>query len=80
MAAEFAAAVEGIGDRLRTDPEGWSDPDRDLPVLRLTDYVRYGPILTVNYAVHVDGTPVFVTDVQPRGGTPLDLAAGSSSP
>jgi hypothetical protein len=76
LTAEFAAAFQEITDRLRADPEGWGDPVRDLPGLHLTYYIHYGPILTVDYAVHIDGSPVFVMNVQPRRDTPLDFAVG----
>jgi hypothetical protein len=73
---EFTAALAEMDDRLRTDPESWGDPLYDYRGLHLTVYRRYGPILLVNYAVHIDGTPVFVSDVQLRPGTPLDYAVG----
>lgn len=68
---EFTEAVREMDDRLRSDPEAWGDPVRDYRGLHLTQYYRYGPLLTVDYAVHVDGTPVFVLNVEPTPGTPL---------
>jgi hypothetical protein len=76
MRDEFVAAVREMDDRLRSDPESWGDPVRDYRSLHLTRYYRYGPLLTVDYAVHIDGTPVFVVDVHLTPGTPLYDAAG----
>ncbi len=69
--AAFTAAVREMEDRLRTDPESWGDPVRDYHGLRATQYYRYGPLLFVDYAVHIDGTPVFVLNVEPTPGTDL---------
>ncbi len=71
----YAAALREMDDHLRTDPEAWGDPIKDYQVLRLTVYHRYGPILTVKYAVHIDGTPVFVQNVFLTPGTALHSAA-----
>lgn len=73
---ELAAAVREMDDRLRTDPEAWGDPVKDLRALRLAVYHRYGRLLTVKYAVHIDGTPVFVQNVFLTPGTDLYYAAG----
>jgi hypothetical protein len=73
---ELAAAVREMDDRLQSDPESWGDPVRDFQQLRLTLYYRYGPLLTVDYTVHIDGTPVFVMGVHLRPGTALHDAAG----
>jgi hypothetical protein len=72
----YATALREMHDRLRTDPEAWGDPIKDYRAMRLTLYKRYGPILIVTYAVHIDGTPVFVQGVDLTPGTLLDLAAG----
>jgi hypothetical protein len=74
MRVEYAAALREMEDRLRTDPEAWGDPVKDFKGLRLTVYHRYGRVLRVKYAVHIDGTPVFVLDVSPTPDTPLDYA------
>src|SRR5437773_341907 len=71
----FTAAVREMDDRLRTDPEAWGDPVRAYRGFRLTRYDRHGPLLTVDYAVHIDGSPVFVLDVHLTPGTPLSDAA-----
>ncbi|HJZ55775.1 MAG TPA: hypothetical protein VKE74_12480 [Gemmataceae bacterium] len=73
--AEFIAAVREMEERLRTDPEAWGNPLKDYRGLRLTVYRRYGQVLIVTYAVHIDGSPVFVMNVEPTPGTPLDFAA-----
>jgi hypothetical protein len=75
MREAFVVALAELDARLRTDPESWGDPVRDYRGLHLTQYYHYGRILTVDYAVHIDGTPVFVIDVHLTPGTPLDLAA-----
>jgi hypothetical protein len=75
LQAEFTAALAEMDERLRTDPEAWGDPLRDYRGLHLTAYRRYGPVLIVNYAVHIDGTPVFVLDVQLTPDSPLYYAA-----
>jgi hypothetical protein len=80
LRAEFAAAVREMRDRLRTNPEAWGDPIKDLPGARLTVYHRYGPLVIVKYAVHFNGTPVFVTDVVLTPGTDLWYAAPPPSP
>jgi hypothetical protein len=72
--AELAAAVREMEERLRTDPESWGDPVKDYKGLRLTEYRRYGRMLIVTYAVHIDGSPVFVLNVLPTPDTPLDYA------
>jgi hypothetical protein len=72
--ARFAAAMREMDERLRRDPESWDDPVQDLRHARLTVYYRYGPLLIVQYAVHVGGTPVFVTDVNLTPETLLDYA------
>src|SRR3954449_2471357 len=71
----FNTAVQEMDDRLRTDPEAWGDPIRDYRGMKLTRYLHYGPILTVDYAVHIDGTPVFVLNVRLTPGTLLRDAA-----
>jgi hypothetical protein len=68
---EFAAALREIDEQLTHQPEGWGDPVKDYRGLHLTLYQHYGPILIVKYAVHIDGTPVFVLDVQLTPDTPL---------
>lgn len=78
--ADLAAAIREMDDQLRADPETWGDPIKDLPGLRLTVYHRHGPLLIVKYAVHIDGSPVFVTNVFLRPGTDLYYAARRSSP
>jgi hypothetical protein len=72
----FAAAVREMDDRLGRDPEAWGDPLWDYRGLRLTFYQRYGPVLVVRYAVHIDGTPVFVRQVLLTPGSPLAEASG----
>ena len=67
----FEAAVRDMYDRLRADPESWGDPVRDYRGLHLAQYYHYGPLLFVDYAVHIDGTPVFVLDIEPTPDTPL---------
>lgn len=76
MRDSFLAAIRAIEERLRADPEEWGDPVRDFRGLRLTMYHHYGPLLIVKYAVHIDGTPVFVMDVQLTPGTLLADAIG----
>lgn len=73
--SEFVRALREIEERLSTDPEEWGDPQKDFRHLHLTVYHRYGPLLTVKYAVHIDGSPVFVLDVLLTPDTPLDYAA-----
>jgi hypothetical protein len=73
--AEFMRALREVEERLSADPEAWGDPQRDLRHLHLTVYHRYGPLLIVKYAVHIDGSPVFVLDVLLTPGTPLDYAS-----
>src|SRR4051812_40663025 len=80
MGPAFTAAVREMDSRLRTDPESWGDPIKDYHGLKLTQYLRYGPLLTVDYAVHIDGTPVFVVDVHLTPGTDLRRAAERSPP
>src|SRR4051812_15244131 len=80
LGAAFTAAVREMDSRLSTDPEAWGDPIRDYQGLKLTQYMRYGPLLTVDYAVHIDGTPVFVVDVHLTQGTDLGGAAERSPP
>jgi hypothetical protein len=75
MRDQFVAALAEMDQRLRTDPEAWGDPVRDYRGLHLTQYFRYGPLLIVDYAVHIDGTPVFVLDVYLRPGSALEQAA-----
>jgi hypothetical protein len=75
MREEFVAAVAEMDQRLQADPEAWGDPVRDYQGLSLTQYFRYGQLLIVDYAVHIDGTPVFVLDVHLRPGTALEVAA-----
>src|SRR5579871_4272417 len=70
----YAEAVAQMEERLRTDPEAWGDPVKDYRGARLTVYHRYGRVLRVKYAVHIDGTPVFVLGVSPTPDTPLDYA------
>lgn len=67
----FLAAVRELDARLRSDPEAWGDPLWDYRDLRLTFYRRYGPVVIVNYTVHIDGTPVFVRDVRLTPGSLL---------
>src|SRR5262245_19248647 len=80
QSAELAAAFQEMEDRLHADPEGWGEPIKDLPGLHLTVYHRYGPLLTVKYAVHINGSPVFVTDVFLKPGTDLYYAVRRRSP
>lgn len=75
MGEVFSAAVKDMDDHLRTDPESWGDPIRNYHGLKLTQYIRYGRMLTVDYAVHIDGTPVFVMDVHLTPGSDLRAAA-----
>lgn len=71
----FRAVLAEMDERLRTDPEAWGDPVRDYQALRLTQYHRYGPVLIVTYAVHIDGSPVFVLGVNLTPGTRLYYAS-----
>jgi len=73
----FLATVRTMEERLRADPETWGDPVKEYRGLRLTQYHSYGSLLIVKYAVHIDGTPVFVMDVRLTPGTPLANALGS---
>ena len=67
----FVAALREMKQDLEADPEAWGDPIRDFPAVQLTHYRRYGPVLVVHYAVHIDGTPVFVLDVELTQGSVL---------
>lgn len=60
---EFLTALREMEQQLRGAPEAWGDPLWDYHGLRLTFYQRYGSVLIVRYAVHIDGTPVFVRQV-----------------
>jgi hypothetical protein len=71
----FVAALRQMEERLREDPEAWGDPLWDYHALRLTFYLRYGPVLIVHYTVHIDGTPVFVRDVRLTPGSQLHRLA-----
>jgi hypothetical protein len=72
----FTAALREMDERLRTDPESWGDPQNEFRSLHLTLYRRYGPVLIVYYPVHVDGSPVFVQDVQLTPNSPLAASSG----
>jgi hypothetical protein len=60
----FVAALREMADCLQSQPESWGDPLKDYRALKLTYYRHYGPILVVHYAVHIDGSPVLVWDVE----------------
>jgi hypothetical protein len=77
LGSDFRESLKEMDARLQTEPESWGDPQRDMRHMHLTVYHRYGPILIVKYAVHIDGSPVFVLDVQPTPDTPLYYATGS---
>jgi hypothetical protein len=68
---QLAAALREMDEQLRSDPESWGDPQWDLRSLRLTCYQRCGPVLLVRYAVHIDGSPVFVREVRLTPGSQL---------
>jgi len=74
MLTELISAIEEMDERLKNDPEAWGDPVHDYHGAQLTQYYRYGRILFVDYTVHIDGTPVFVVNVELTPGTALSDA------
>ncbi|MCE9561906.1 MAG: hypothetical protein K8U57_07615 [Planctomycetes bacterium] len=72
----FRESLREMNVSLSTDAESWGDPVKDMRHMHLTVYHRSGPMLIVKYAVHIDGSPVFVLDVQLTPDTPLYFAAG----
>lgn len=56
----FLVALRSIGERLRTDPLNFGEPQYRLPALRLHVYQGVVAPLVVDYAVHEDRPLVFI--------------------
>ena len=68
---EFVAALREMEDRLQHAPLSWGDPQWNFRSLNLTYYQRTGAVLLVRYVARVDGSHVFVRDVQLTPGSLL---------
>jgi hypothetical protein len=69
---ELTAAVRPIARQLADEPLSWGDPTHHLRHLGLLKHVRVYGFLRVYYAVDEARRIVYVTDVLPLSGHPLE--------
>jgi hypothetical protein len=69
---EFADALRTIDQRLADDPLRWGDPTNRLHYLGLLKHLRIYQFLRIYYAVDEVRRIVYVTDVLPMSGHPLE--------
>jgi hypothetical protein len=69
---QLTAAVRTITRRLADEPSSWGDPTHRLHHLGLLKHVRVYGFLRVYYAVDEARRIVYVTDVLPLSGHPLE--------
>jgi hypothetical protein len=74
LANEYAAALRAIQERPRTLPLPWGDPANYLDGMKLWKYKRLFDRLFVVYYVHEEERIVFIEDIRPVLGHPLESA------
>lgn len=70
--AEWVATLRRLIDRLETDPRGCGDPLYPLRSLKLMMYRAIVDRVEVRYGVHDTEPVVFIQDIVPRFGHPLE--------
>jgi hypothetical protein len=70
--AEWVTTLRRVIDRLETDPRGCGDPLYPLRSLKLMMYRVIVDRVEVVYGVHETRPVVFIQDIRPRFGHPLE--------
>jgi hypothetical protein len=70
--SEWSGTFRKIVARLKSDPRGYGDPLYQLPRLRLWIHQMIVDRVVVLYGIHDVFPHVFVQDISPRLGHPLE--------
>ena len=71
LTVSFAADLESVETRLRSDPVKWGDPLNDLPALKLVLHRGHSVFLYMYFAVNEDQRTVLIRSVEPHPYGPL---------
>src|SRR5262245_39783109 len=72
IASEYAATLRAIHENLSERPRIWGDPLKQFPAAKLRKYQQlFDRLVTVCY-VHEEGRVVFIEDIRPVLGHPLE--------